>query len=77
MKDSEIVMAVANLASQGTYKEVTPQGARNMNTIFEAAAGLINKLEEAERIADEELNKQGQEADWQDQEGFADVQAES
>jgi len=51
MKRSEIVSALANIASQGKYT-VDPQGARAMNNVFAAVAGLINELE-AEEAADE------------------------
>lgn len=50
MKRSEIVLALAEVASKGKY-EVTPQGARQMNAIFEKTAQLINELEEEEREA--------------------------
>lgn len=45
---AEVVKALADLASQGVYKEVTPAGARNMNAIFALTAELINELEAAE-----------------------------
>lgn len=45
VKASEVVIALANLASQGVYKEVSPAGARSMNEIFDKAAELINDLE--------------------------------
>ena len=47
MKDSQIVVALANIASKGKY-EVTPEGARIMNATFEKVADLINRLEAAE-----------------------------
>ncbi len=47
MKRSEIVAALADLASQGTY-QVKPAVARQMNIVFEAAANLINELEAEE-----------------------------
>jgi len=50
MKQSEVVVALANLASQGRY-EVTPEGARRMNQVFAAVATLINELEAAEEAA--------------------------
>ena len=52
MKRSEIVSALAELASQGTYN-VKPPVARQMNAIFEAVAQLINDLEA------EEMGEQG------------------
>ena len=58
MNDAAIVQAVCDLASQGTYKEVTPQGARNMNRIFELAADLINRLEADEACAAAEVELQ-------------------
>ena len=47
MKDSEIIIALANIASRGKY-EVTPAGAKQMNDVFAEVAKLINKLEAAE-----------------------------
>lgn len=47
MKRSEVVTALANLASQGTY-QVQPQQAREINAIFEHVATLINELEAEE-----------------------------
>ena len=47
MRDSEIVLALADIASRGKY-EVTPSGAKHMNSIFDMVAGLINRLEEGE-----------------------------
>jgi hypothetical protein len=52
MKRSEIVLALAELASQGTY-QVKPPVARQMNAIFDAAANLVNELEA------EEMGEQG------------------
>ena len=54
-KQSEVVKLIADLASQGVYKEVTPQGARNMNNIFAMVAELINELEASEKADEEEL----------------------
>ena len=48
MKRSQIVTALAEVASQGTYK-VDPAGARRMNAIFVAVAELINELEREEQ----------------------------
>lgn len=48
MKRSEIVQALANIASQGKYT-VSPDGAQRMNAVFDAAANLINELEAEER----------------------------
>jgi hypothetical protein len=53
MKRSEIVIALANVASKGKY-EVTPQGAKIMNDVFAQAAALINELEAEENAAVEE-----------------------
>lgn len=50
MKRSEIVSALAELASQGTYT-VKPAVAQQMNNIFVHVAKLINELE-AEEAAD-------------------------
>lgn len=62
MNRSKIVLALANLASQGVYNGVTPQGARNMNKVFEDTAALVNALEQEEeedRKANEELTNEG------------------
>lgn len=63
MNRSKIVLALANLASQGVYNGVTPQGARNMNKVFEDTADLVNTLEEEEEAEDlranEELTNEG------------------
>lgn len=62
MNRSKIVLALANLASQGVYNGVTPQGARNMNKVFEDTADLVNALEQEEeedRKANEELTNEG------------------
>jgi len=48
---SKIVKDLADMASQGRYS-VDPQGARNMNALFERVALLINILE-AEELAKE------------------------
>ena len=45
---SQIVIALADMASKGKYDNVTPVQARNMNAIFEAVAQVINELEAAE-----------------------------
>jgi len=55
MKRSQIVTALANVASQGKY-EVTPEGAKKMNAVFELVAGLINELEAEEKEAEENDN---------------------
>jgi len=47
MKRSEVVTALANLASQGTY-QVKPTQAAEINAIFEHVANLINELEAEE-----------------------------
>ena len=54
IKRSQVVLKVCDLASQGRYDGVTPQGARNMNTTFELAAALINELEAEEVSQDNE-----------------------
>lgn len=61
MKRSAVVQALADVASQGTY-QVRPEQARQMNTIFELAARLINELEQ------EEQQKQAWEATLADEE---------
>jgi hypothetical protein len=45
VSDAKVVEALANLASRGTYNNVTPAIAKEMNELFEAVAQLINKLE--------------------------------
>ena len=52
MKRSQIVNALAEVASQGKYT-VDPAGARNMNAVFTVVAELLNELE-AEEAAEEE-----------------------
>ena len=47
MKDSEIVLALANIASQGKYN-ITIADAQKMTALYEQVATLINKLEAAE-----------------------------
>ena len=56
---SEVVRRLADLASQGTYKNVTPAGARNMNKVFDDTAALINFLES---IEDDDAEKNEQQA---------------
>lgn len=51
MKRSEIVTALANIASKGEYK-VDPNGAKIMNRVFELTANLINELEAEEAAED-------------------------
>ena len=48
MRQSQIIQALADIASQGKYT-VSPDGARRMNEVFEEAANLINELENEER----------------------------
>ena len=55
MKQSEIVRALAQLASEGVYN-VKPEGAQKMNQVFAAVAGLINELEAKE--AEEETENE-------------------
>ena len=50
MKDSEIVLALANVASQGKYN-ITIADAQKMTALYERVATLINKLEAAEAEA--------------------------
>lgn len=45
---SEVVIALAEVASQGKYT-VSPEGARRMNEIFDQVAKLVNCLEAEER----------------------------
>ena len=47
MKDSEVVLALANVASQGKYN-ITIADAQKMTALYEQVATLINKLEAAE-----------------------------
>lgn len=47
MKRSEIVIALADIASKGRY-EVMPSGARIINQVFDQVAQLINELEAEE-----------------------------
>lgn len=49
MKRSEVVLALANIASKGKY-EVTPAGAKVMDEVFVAVANLINELEAEESV---------------------------
>lgn len=56
MKRSKIVIALADLASRGRY-DVDPAGARQINQVFEAVAGLINELEAEEAAAEVEESK--------------------
>lgn len=58
MKRSEIVTALATIASQGKY-EVNPEGARKMNAVFTAVAGLINELEAEEAAAEAAAEEAG------------------
>lgn len=48
IKDSEIVKALADIASKGRY-DIRPPEARQMNVVFELVAGLINRMEAAEK----------------------------
>ena len=48
MKRSEVVQALAAIASQGKY-EVSPEGARKMNAVFTEVARVINELEAEEK----------------------------
>lgn len=51
---SKVVLALADLASNGKYDNVTRQGALNMNALFETVAELINVLEAEEAVEDAE-----------------------
>jgi len=53
MKRSEVVIALAEIASKGKYK-VTAAGASAMNAVFVEVANLINDLEAEEKAAAEE-----------------------
>lgn len=59
MTRSQVVLALAEIASKGKY-EVSVAGARQMNAIYEEVAKVINSLEAEESAA--ENNKQQQEA---------------
>lgn len=50
MERSKIVLALAEIASQGRYT-VDPAGSRKMNAVFDAVAKLINELEAEEAAA--------------------------
>jgi len=52
MKRSEVVLALANIASKGKY-EVTAAGAKVMDEAFRAVAEVINSLEEEEAAFEE------------------------
>ena len=45
---SQVVIALADMASQGRYDNVTIEGARQMNQLYELVAKLINSMEEEE-----------------------------
>jgi hypothetical protein len=64
---SQVVKALADLASSGTYKEITPAGARNMNAIFSLVAEVINELEASEKEAEAQLALTYNEAEQADQ----------
>ena len=53
MKDSEIVMALANVASQGKYN-ITIADAQKMTALYERVATLINLLEAEEAVEEAE-----------------------
>lgn len=48
LKRSQVINALADLASEGQYK-VTRAGAHYMNRLFEEVAKVINELEAEER----------------------------
>jgi hypothetical protein len=52
MKASEVVRALADVASKGKYT-VDPSGAKILNDVFRAAADLINTLEAEEAVTEE------------------------
>lgn len=52
-KRSEVVIALADVASRGKY-EVSPAGAKQMNAIFDEVAKLINELEAEEEAANDQ-----------------------
>ena len=52
LRPSQVVSALADMASQGRYDNVTKQGSRNMNALFEMVAQLINALEAQEAEED-------------------------
>jgi len=54
MKKSQIVQALADIASQGKYK-VSVDGARKMNDVFIAVAKVINELEAEESISEDSV----------------------
>jgi hypothetical protein len=56
---SQIVIALADMASKGKYDNVTPQVAKQMDQLFQLVAELINQMEEQEN---NELEKAQQEA---------------
>ena len=57
LKHSQVVTALADLASSGRYS-VDPQGARNMNALFEEVARVINELESIEATIFEASSEQ-------------------
>jgi hypothetical protein len=52
IRASQVVSALADMASKGKYDNVTPAAARSMDALFNAVADLINVLEEEEAAAD-------------------------
>ena len=50
VKPSEVVSALAEMASNGRYDNVTPESARAMNNIFDMTAKLINMMEAQESV---------------------------
>jgi len=59
MKASEVVRALAEVASKGKYT-VDPGGAKVMNEVFQAAADLINAMEAQEKIAEAPEEQEGE-----------------
>ncbi len=47
-KPSEVIIALADMASRGKYDNVTPVMAKQWDRLFVLVAELINKLEEQE-----------------------------
>lgn len=54
IKPSQVVIALAELASSGSYDNMTRGRAQAMEELFKVTADLINVLEAAEKKADDE-----------------------
>jgi len=59
MKASQVVIALAEVASQGKYT-VDPKGAKLINEVFAAAAELINQLEASEKEQEAKTPSEGE-----------------